>query len=174
MGEQVVNGDSFQLQPFNNKFSRDLPLTQASIAIQHIGVVSSIHDPMRRRVHSLPSCPQQEAFTLSLLEITRRLYIASFGLNMLDDGTSGSNRIRISKQECCMVGSMQQHILDRMDTRLFTTINGTVLRNTTRASFGDAIIIKAARQGRHCITLSCGALHVVPGDSATHVAASGI
>ncbi|KAJ8656350.1 hypothetical protein O0I10_007915 [Lichtheimia ornata] len=27
-------------------------------------------------------------------------------LNMLDDGTSGSNRIRISKQECCMVGSM--------------------------------------------------------------------
>ncbi|KAJ8663570.1 hypothetical protein O0I10_000813 [Lichtheimia ornata] len=27
-------------------------------------------------------------------------------LNMLDDGSSGSNRMRISKQECCMVGSM--------------------------------------------------------------------
>ncbi|KAJ8652966.1 hypothetical protein O0I10_011347 [Lichtheimia ornata] len=49
--------------------------------------------------------------------------------------------------------------------------------NTTsgRASFGDTIIIiKAARQGRRCTTLSCGALHVVLGDSATHVAASGI
>ncbi|KAJ8664025.1 hypothetical protein O0I10_000303 [Lichtheimia ornata] len=33
-------------------------------------------------------------------------------LNMLDDGTSGSNRIRISKQECCMVGSMVCVVLD--------------------------------------------------------------
>ena len=43
-----------------------------------------------------------------------------------------------------------------------------------RASFGNTITITAARQGCHCTTLSCGALHVVPGDSATHVAASGI
>ncbi|KAJ8651468.1 hypothetical protein O0I10_012976 [Lichtheimia ornata] len=68
MGEQVVNGDTFNY----NKHVRDLPMTQASIPIQHVGVVSSIQDPV----------------------------------NMLDDGTSGSNRIRISKQECCMVGSM--------------------------------------------------------------------
>ncbi|KAJ8651328.1 hypothetical protein O0I10_013178, partial [Lichtheimia ornata] len=40
-----------------------------------------------------------------------------FWVNMLDDGTSGSNRIRISKQECCMVGSMQQYLLDGMDIR---------------------------------------------------------
>ncbi|KAJ8653883.1 hypothetical protein O0I10_010450 [Lichtheimia ornata] len=33
-------------------------------------------------------------------------------MNMLDDGTSGSNRIRISKQECCMVGSMVCMVLD--------------------------------------------------------------
>ncbi|KAJ8651251.1 hypothetical protein O0I10_013271 [Lichtheimia ornata] len=115
MGEQVVKGDTFSY----NKHVRDLPMTQASIPIQHVGVVSSIQDSIRRRVHSLPSCPQWE--------FSRRLYIASFGLNMLDDGTSGSNRIRISKQECCMVGSMQQHILDRMDTRLFASINGMVL-----------------------------------------------
>ncbi|KAJ8664136.1 hypothetical protein O0I10_000415 [Lichtheimia ornata] len=42
----------------------------------------------------------------------RRLYIASFALNMLDDGTSGSNKTLISKQECCMVGSMVCMALD--------------------------------------------------------------
>ncbi|KAJ8651204.1 hypothetical protein O0I10_013345 [Lichtheimia ornata] len=35
-----------------------------------------------------------------------------FWVNMLDDGTSGSNRIRISKQEGCMVGSMVCVVLD--------------------------------------------------------------
>ncbi|KAJ8651776.1 hypothetical protein O0I10_012653 [Lichtheimia ornata] len=31
-------------------------------------------------------------------------------VNMLDDGTSGSNRIRTSQQECCMVGSTMHGI----------------------------------------------------------------
>ncbi|KAJ8651281.1 hypothetical protein O0I10_013234 [Lichtheimia ornata] len=38
-GAHVVNGDTFQLQTFNNKYARDLPMTQASIAIQHLGHV---------------------------------------------------------------------------------------------------------------------------------------
>ncbi|KAJ8654151.1 hypothetical protein O0I10_010227 [Lichtheimia ornata] len=84
MGEQVVNGDTFSY----NKHVRDLPMTQASIPIQHF--------------------------------VCRRLHIASFGLNMLDDGTSGSNRMRISKQECCMVGSMQQDNMDDMEIRGLT------------------------------------------------------
>ncbi|KAJ8651191.1 hypothetical protein O0I10_013370 [Lichtheimia ornata] len=29
-----------------------------------------------------------------------------FWVNMLDDVTCGSNKLRITKQECCMVGSM--------------------------------------------------------------------
>ncbi|KAJ8661670.1 hypothetical protein O0I10_002477 [Lichtheimia ornata] len=44
-GEHVVNGDTFQLQTFNNKYARDLPMTQASIAIQHFAVLSFIQDP---------------------------------------------------------------------------------------------------------------------------------
>ncbi|KAJ8651308.1 hypothetical protein O0I10_013204 [Lichtheimia ornata] len=86
-----------------------------------------------------------KACGLGLLLISHCVYGR---LNMLNDGTSGSNKLRISKQECCMVGSMvcvvfdlqsetceltsltmkqQQHILDRMDTWLFASINGMVL-----------------------------------------------
>ncbi|KAJ8662896.1 hypothetical protein O0I10_001072 [Lichtheimia ornata] len=65
-----------------------------------------------------------KACGLGLLLISHCVYGR---LNMLDDGTSGSNRIRISKQECCMAGSMKQHILDRMDTSLFASIDGMVL-----------------------------------------------
>ncbi|KAJ8662259.1 hypothetical protein O0I10_001952 [Lichtheimia ornata] len=38
-GEHVVNDGTFQLQTFSNKYARDLPMTQASIAIQHLGHV---------------------------------------------------------------------------------------------------------------------------------------
>ena len=40
-GEQVVNGDSFQLQTFNNKFARDLPMTQASTSIQKVRSIAA-------------------------------------------------------------------------------------------------------------------------------------
>ncbi|KAJ8661383.1 hypothetical protein O0I10_002649 [Lichtheimia ornata] len=63
-GRTVVNGDTFSY----NKHVRDLPMTQASIPIQHV--------------------------------------------NMLDDGTSGSNKSLISKQERCMVGSMVCVVFD--------------------------------------------------------------
>ncbi|KAJ8658594.1 hypothetical protein O0I10_005634 [Lichtheimia ornata] len=43
-GAHVVNGDTFQLQTFNNKYARDLPMTQASIAIQHFAVLAFIRD----------------------------------------------------------------------------------------------------------------------------------
>ncbi|CDH58719.1 predicted protein [Lichtheimia corymbifera JMRC:FSU:9682] len=68
------------------------------------------------------SVPIQKITVLSFIQDLMGLYTASFGLNMLDEGTSGSNKISISKQERCMVGSMQQHILDRLDTRLFASI----------------------------------------------------
>ncbi|KAJ8654029.1 hypothetical protein O0I10_010240 [Lichtheimia ornata] len=98
MGEQVANGDAFSY----NKHVRDLPLTQASIPIQHVGVVSSIRP--------------NEASCVFLTELSTMRVLKT--LNMLDDGTSGSNRIRISKQECCMVGSMQDN-MDDVEIRFY-------------------------------------------------------
>ncbi|CDH53965.1 predicted protein [Lichtheimia corymbifera JMRC:FSU:9682] len=72
LGDQVVNGDTFQLQTFNDQYACNLSMTQTSIPIQHIDVST-----------------------------TRSLHTASFGLNMLNDGTYGSNKIWISKQEHC-------------------------------------------------------------------------
>ncbi|CDH61226.1 predicted protein [Lichtheimia corymbifera JMRC:FSU:9682] len=108
MGEQVVNGDTTSY----NKYAYDLPMTQASIPLQKIAVFSFTQDPMGASRVFIPK-----------LSTTRSLHTASFGLNMLDDSTSGSNKIWISMQERYMVGSMQQqHILDRLDKRLFASI----------------------------------------------------
>ncbi|KAJ8658975.1 hypothetical protein O0I10_005357 [Lichtheimia ornata] len=44
-GAHVVNGDTFQFQTFNSKYARDLPMTHASIAIQHFTILAFIRDP---------------------------------------------------------------------------------------------------------------------------------
>ncbi|CDH59869.1 predicted protein [Lichtheimia corymbifera JMRC:FSU:9682] len=67
----------------------------------------------------------------------------------------GSNKIWISKQERCMAGSMQQHILGRMDRWLFASVKKwywEYQKNGTD-SFGDIIIIIAARRGMECTVL---------------------
>ncbi|CDH48376.1 predicted protein [Lichtheimia corymbifera JMRC:FSU:9682] len=51
LGEQLVNGDTFQLQTFNNKYACDLPMTQTPVVIlQHFAVLSFIQDPRGRGV----------------------------------------------------------------------------------------------------------------------------
>ncbi|CDH56741.1 predicted protein [Lichtheimia corymbifera JMRC:FSU:9682] len=46
--------------------------------------------------------------SLPKLSTTRSLYIAAFGLNMLDDGTCGSsNKTLISKQEHCTLSQWE-------------------------------------------------------------------
>ncbi|CDH53966.1 predicted protein [Lichtheimia corymbifera JMRC:FSU:9682] len=68
LGDQVVNGDTFQLQTFNDQYACNLSMTQTSIPIQHIDVLSLIQHLTGRGVYSFPRCPQQEVFTLPLLD----------------------------------------------------------------------------------------------------------
>ncbi|KAJ8663494.1 hypothetical protein O0I10_000736 [Lichtheimia ornata] len=72
-GEHVVNGNTFQLQTFNNKYARDLPMTQASIAIQRVAVLSFIQDPKgtSRVVCMLSMVVIKESRNLLLLWVCR-------------------------------------------------------------------------------------------------------
>ncbi|KAJ8657737.1 hypothetical protein O0I10_006552 [Lichtheimia ornata] len=63
IGWRGGHGDTFQLQTFNNKYTRDRPMTQAPIAIQHFAVLAFIQ------------CLKGASF------------------DMLDDDTSGTSKI---------------------------------------------------------------------------------
>ncbi|KAJ8661671.1 hypothetical protein O0I10_002478 [Lichtheimia ornata] len=102
-------------------------------------------------------------------ESSQEVHIASFGLNMLDDGTSGSNKIRIQSKNAVWLAQCEtaarQHGWHG-DTGLFWRIDAIEKYHKVRvfivglagfkwtyqtpysgrASFGDTIIIKAARQ----------------------------
>ncbi|CDH59356.1 predicted protein [Lichtheimia corymbifera JMRC:FSU:9682] len=145
MGEQVVNDDTFYHSHLTTSTRGIYPLTQASIPIhvrsiapfqiKHCGteaglsfaVVFFMQAPMSRCVHSFPGCPQGE--------FSRLFYIASFG-----------NMILISKQEHYMVGSMQQHILDRKDTRLFASIKKCYLEYQKNGTDSLSAILSLSQQ----------------------------
>ncbi|CDH54702.1 predicted protein [Lichtheimia corymbifera JMRC:FSU:9682] len=69
LGEQVVIDDSFRMQTFNNKYARDIPMTQASIPIQRFSVLSYIQDLIGASRVLIHGCHTRRGSGLNMLDI---------------------------------------------------------------------------------------------------------
>ncbi|KAJ8654802.1 hypothetical protein O0I10_009523 [Lichtheimia ornata] len=112
MDEQVANGDSFQLQTFNNKHARDLPMFQASIPIQQVRPIAAaillfkfdivvLKLVCRLLFSRLQGLMGASRVFIPKLSTTTLLYTASFGSTCWMMVPVGSSKILILKQGRC-------------------------------------------------------------------------
>ncbi|CDH55647.1 predicted protein [Lichtheimia corymbifera JMRC:FSU:9682] len=111
VGEQLVIDDSFRLQTFNNKYARDLSMTQAPFPIQRFSVLSYIQDLIGASRVLIHGCHTRRGLNSSLHYCS--------GLNMFDVGASDST-------SNIAIVARQHHFMQPLRAPLFS---GTPLKD---------------------------------------------